>query len=163
MAGNGQDTALLQAFAPALELRLEEDERLAALGQDIFYDGKNELQRNKAEVGDDPVHGERKIILFEIPRVGVVHHHNAGIGGKGRSKLAFPHIHADDRPCAALQKAIRKPPRTGAEVAVSFARNVLPKDIQPAGELIAAVGDILLLGERKLEIIPFLHLIVRVK
>ena len=102
MAGNGKNAALLKPLPSALELRFEEDERLAAFGQNISDGRQDERQGNKTEIGDNAVHGKGKVFLFEIPRVGVIHHHNAGIGREGRSKQALSHIDANDRLRAAL-------------------------------------------------------------
>ena len=158
MAGNGKNAAFLKPLPPALELRLEEDERLAAFGQNISDGRQDERQRDKTEIRDNAVHGKGKIFLFEIPRVGVVHHRNAGIGREGRREQALAHVDADDGLRAALQEAVGKAARAGAEVAIRFPRNVFLKDIQPAGELIAAVGNEPLLGGKKFERIPFVHL-----
>ena len=78
---------------------------------------QDELQRNKTEIGHDPVHRKRKRLPRQIAGIGIVHHDDAGIGRKRGIELAFPHIDTDNGLSPALQQTIGKAARAGPQIA----------------------------------------------
>lgn len=119
-SGIANDAALAYAFAAYLELRLNENHKLAGGFEKREKSRKNERDGDKADVADDEMYGLADIGGLQVACVGALVKNDSSIGAEFPIDLSCAGIDAVDTQSAVLEQAIGEASRGGSDVKANF-------------------------------------------
>ena len=143
------DAALADFGAAGLELRLHQDDHVAAGVEERWDDREDETQRDERHVDRDDGEDARvwwKLIGSQRSRVHALDDGHSRVAAQLPIELAVADVEGDHAPRAALEEHVGESARRGADVQPEPFAHVDAKDVQRMGELDPASADVLMIG-----------------